>query len=71
MRNYIESFLAYMKIEKMASPVTIYGYRIKLKKFFDFLSSKNISDLNPEVRLGLSTLILLNAKRLLKTPRAI
>ncbi|MDD3521274.1 MAG: tyrosine-type recombinase/integrase [Actinomycetota bacterium] len=46
MRNYIESFLAYMKIEKMASPVTIYGYRIKLKKFFDFLSSKNISDLN-------------------------
>jgi len=46
MRNYIDSFLAYMKIEKMASPVTIYGYRVELKKFFDFLSSENISDLN-------------------------
>jgi site-specific recombinase XerD len=46
MRNYIESFLAYMKIEKMASPVTIYSYRIELKKFFDFISSENISDLN-------------------------
>lgn len=35
-----------MKIEKMASPVTIYSYRVELKKFFDFLSSENISDLN-------------------------
>ena len=35
-----------MKIEKMASPVTIYGYRVELKKFFDFLSSENISDLS-------------------------
>jgi site-specific recombinase XerD len=46
MRNYIESFLAYMKIEKMASPVTIYSYRIELKKLCDFLPSENISDLN-------------------------
>jgi site-specific recombinase XerD len=46
MRNYIDSFLAYIKTEKMASPITIYSYRIELKKFFDFLSSENISDLD-------------------------
>jgi site-specific recombinase XerD len=46
MRNYIDSFLAYIKTEKMASPITIYSYRIELKKFCDFLSSENISDLN-------------------------
>jgi site-specific recombinase XerD len=46
MRNYINSFLAYMKIEKMASTSTIYGYNRELEKFFDFLSSENISDLN-------------------------
>jgi len=35
-----------MKVEKIASPSTIYGYNKELKKFFDFLSSKNILDIN-------------------------
>jgi len=35
-----------MKIEKIASPSTIYSYNKELKKFFDFLSSINILDIN-------------------------
>jgi len=46
MRNYIDSFLAYMKIEKIASPSTIYCYNKELKKFFDFIISRNILDIN-------------------------
>jgi len=46
MRNYIDSFLAYMKIEKIASPSTIYGYNKELKKFIDYIISINILDIN-------------------------
>ncbi|MDD5622210.1 MAG: site-specific integrase [Actinomycetota bacterium] len=46
MRDYIDSFLAYMKTEKMASPSTIYGYNKELRKFFDFIFSINILDIN-------------------------
>ena len=46
MRNYIDSFLAYMKTEKIASPSTIYGYNKELKKFIDYIISENISDIN-------------------------
>ena len=46
MRNYIDSFLSYMKIEKIASPSTIYGYNKELRKFFDFIISINILDIN-------------------------
>jgi len=46
MRNYIDSFLSYMKIEKMASPSTIYGYNKETKKFLDYIDYINISDLN-------------------------
>ncbi len=46
MRDYIDSFLSYMKIEKMASPSTIYGYNKETRKFFDYLSSIKILDLN-------------------------
>jgi len=46
MRNYIDSFLAYMRIERIASPSTIYDYNKELIRFFDFLSSKNILDIN-------------------------
>jgi len=46
MRNYIDSFLAYMKIERIASSLTIYDYNKELIRFFDFLSSKNILDIN-------------------------
>ena len=46
MRNYIDSFLAYMKIERIASYSTIYDYNKKLIRFFDFLSLRNILDIN-------------------------
>ena len=35
-----------MKIERIASPLTIYDYDKELIRFFDFLSSKNILDIN-------------------------
>jgi len=46
MRNYIDSFIAYMKTEKMASPSTIYGYRKEVGKFIDYITSINITDIN-------------------------
>ena len=46
MRNYIDSYLAYMKIERIASPLTIYDYNKELIRFFDFLSLRNILDIN-------------------------
>jgi len=46
MRNYIDSFLSYMKTEKIASPSTIYGYRKEVRKFIDYITSINISDVN-------------------------
>jgi len=46
MRNYIDSFLSYMKVEKIASPSTIYGYRKEVGKFIDYINSINISDIN-------------------------
>ena len=46
MRNYIDSFLAYMKIERIASSLTIYDYDKELIRFFDFLSLRNILDIN-------------------------
>jgi len=36
MRNYIDSFLDYMKIEKIASPSAIYDYNKELRKFLIF-----------------------------------
>jgi len=35
-----------MKVEKIASPSTIYGYNKELKKFIDYIISENISDIN-------------------------
>ncbi len=35
-----------MKIEKIASPSTIYGYNKELRKFFDYLNYINILDIN-------------------------
>jgi len=46
MRNYIDSFLSYMKIEKIASPSTIYSYNKEIGKFLDYLNYINISDIN-------------------------
>jgi site-specific recombinase XerD len=46
MRNYIDNFLSYMKTEKIASPSTIYGYRKEVRKFIDYITSINISDVN-------------------------
>jgi site-specific recombinase XerD len=46
MRNYIDSFLSYMKTEKIASPSTIYGYRKEVGKFIDYITSINILDIN-------------------------
>ena len=36
-RNYLNSFLAYLRIEKTASQATIYDYNKELQKFIDFL----------------------------------
>lgn len=47
MRNYIDSFLIYMKLEKMVSPTTIYGYRKEVKKFIDYITENTeILDIN-------------------------
>jgi site-specific recombinase XerD len=46
MRNYIDSFLAYMKTEKIASPSTIYGYRKEIGKFIDYVILINITEIN-------------------------
>jgi len=47
MRNYIDSFLAYIKTEKMASPSTIYGYKKEVKKFIDYITNyTDILDIN-------------------------
>ncbi len=35
-----------MKIEKIACPSTIYDYNKELIRFFDFLSLRNILDIN-------------------------
>ena len=35
-----------MKIERIASSSTIYDYNKELIRFFDFLSSRNILDIN-------------------------
>ena len=46
MRNYIDSFLSYMKTEKIASPSTIYGYRKEVGKFIDYITSISITGVN-------------------------
>jgi len=47
MRNYIDSFLIYMKTEKTASPLTIYGYKKEVKKFIDYIINyTDILDIN-------------------------
>jgi len=45
-RDYLNSFLAYLRIEKTASPATIYDYTKELLKFINFLGSQNIKDIN-------------------------
>jgi integrase/recombinase XerD len=35
-----------MKVEKIASPSTIYGYRKEVGKFIDYITSVNITDIN-------------------------
>ncbi len=46
MRDYINSFLAYLRIEKIASPLTIYDYNKELLRFSSFLRSLDIADIN-------------------------
>jgi len=46
MREYINSFLAYLRIEKIASPLTVYDYNKELLRFSSFLESNNIGDIN-------------------------
>ncbi len=45
-RDYLISFLAYLRIEKTASPATTYDYNKEILRFFDFLTLENISDIN-------------------------
>ncbi len=46
MREYINSFLNYLKIEKIASKVTLRDYGRELLRLQDFLLSSDISDLS-------------------------
>ncbi len=46
MRDYINSFLDYLRIEKIASKVTIRDYGRELLRLQDFLFSNDISDIN-------------------------
>ncbi len=46
MREYINSFLNYLKIEKIASKVTVRDYGAELLRLKDFLLSAGISDTN-------------------------
>ena len=41
--DYIDSFLGYLKVEKISSPVTIYDYNKELQRFSGFL----IDDFTP------------------------
>ncbi len=42
MRDYITGFLSYLRIEKFASPLTLYQYRLELEKLSNFLFCCNI-----------------------------
>lgn len=44
-RDYIDSFLGYLKVEKISSPVTIYDYNKELQRFSGFLIENNVSDI--------------------------
>ncbi len=46
MKDYINSLLAYLKIEKIDSPLTIYEYSKELSRFASFLVSNNICAIN-------------------------
>lgn len=45
MQNYINKFIAYLKIEKNFSPHTTGSYRLDLKKLKEYLESRNIISL--------------------------
>ncbi len=44
--DYIDSFLGYLKVEKISSPVTIYDYNKELQRFSGFLIENNVSDID-------------------------
>ncbi len=46
METYLTDYLAYLRIEKNCSTVTITCYRPELQKFIIFIKSKDINDLN-------------------------
>ncbi|MFC2145418.1 tyrosine-type recombinase/integrase [Actinomycetota bacterium] len=45
MRDHLDSFLAYLRIEKTASPVTVRDYRAELLRLIGFLESQGIGDI--------------------------
>jgi len=45
-KEYLESFLSYLRIEKSASKVTIYDYNKEVLRFSNYLDSVEISDIN-------------------------
>lgn len=45
-RDYINSFLSYLRIEKTASRVTIYDYNKEILRLSDYLMSEDINDIN-------------------------
>jgi len=45
-RNYLDSFLSYLRIEKTASKITIRDYRMEILKLSNYLVDQNILDIN-------------------------
>jgi integrase/recombinase XerD len=44
MKNTLSNYLNYFHIEKYASPLSIYSYRLELEKFISYLQSNNINN---------------------------
>ncbi len=44
MENTLSNYLNYLRIEKYASPLSIYSYRLQLEKFISYLRSNNIDN---------------------------
>ncbi len=45
-KNYLKSFLSYLRIEKTASKITIRDYRMEISKLSDYLDSQDIFEIN-------------------------
>ena len=44
MKDTLSNYLNYFRIEKFASPLSLYSYRLELEKFISYLQSNNFDD---------------------------